>query len=93
MKFAFLLMGDYDSATDRTSICHGASQMIGVRSIEDACGVATELYHQGIDCIELCGAFCEEGARRIMDVTEHTIPVGFVVHFEEQDALFKKTFG
>ena len=44
-------------------------------------------------CIELCGAFGEEGARRVIDATGGTLAVGYVVHFPEQDGLFKAVFG
>ena len=43
--------------------------------------------------IELCGAFGEEGARRIIEATGHSIAVGYVTHFPEDDELFLQTFG
>lgn len=93
MKYAFLLMGSYDSQRDRTSMVNGSVRMVGVSDIEDACAVAKELYREGIDCIELCGAFEEAGARRVIEATDHKIPVGFVVHLPEQDGLFTELFG
>ena len=60
MKFAFLIMGDFDHRQDRSSIHQGMAQMIGVASIEEACEVARGLVAEGVDCIELCGAFGEE---------------------------------
>lgn len=38
MKFAFLIMGKFNSETDKAAIHNGVSQLIGVADIEDACG-------------------------------------------------------
>ncbi len=78
MKFAFLIMGKFNSETDKAAIHNGVSQLIGVADIEDACRTARNLYENGIDCIELCGAFGAEGARKIIEATENKIPVGYV---------------
>ena len=52
MKFAFLIMGKFNSETDKAAIHNGVSQLIGVADIEDACRTARNLYENGIDCIE-----------------------------------------
>ncbi|MCI9569596.1 MAG: hypothetical protein HFG14_06825 [Lachnospiraceae bacterium] len=92
MKFAFLIMGNFDSKTDRAVIHDGKARIIGVANIEDAAQTAAELYENGIDCIELCGAFGEEGARKIIAATNNEIPVGYVTHLPEQDDIYKKAF-
>lgn len=43
--------------------------MRGVSTLEDACAAARELLEQGVGCIELCGAFGPDGARRIIEAT------------------------
>ena len=48
---------------------------------------------EGVDCIELCGAFEEEGARRVIEATGNKVPVGYVVHLPSQDPLFQALFG
>ncbi|MEI0526671.1 DUF6506 family protein [Brachyspira murdochii] len=94
MKFAYLIMGAiFDSTKDRAYIHNEVSQIIGVSDIEEACKIAKELKSEGIDCIELCGGFGEEGARKIIEVTENKIAVGFAVHLEEQDDIYQKLFG
>ena len=94
MKFAFLIMDKtFDSKTDKAFIHNGTSQIIGVSNIEEACEIAKKLKNEGIDCIELCGAFKEEGARKIIEATENKIAVGFVVHLEEQNDIYKELFG
>lgn len=93
-RCAFLIMHpDFSSRIDRASIHSGDATIIGVSSIDDACRVAVELKEEGIGCIELCGAFTEEGARKVIEATGGTVPVGFVTHLPDQDELFGKTFG
>ena len=57
MKFAFLILGDFNEKTDRALIHGGSAQIIGVADMEEAVHVAKELCTKGIGCIELCGAF------------------------------------
>ncbi len=92
MKFAFLIMGNFDSKTDRALIHNGTAQIVGVANIYEASEVARELYGEGIDCIELCGAFGVDGAKEIIKATENKIPVGYITHLPEQDELYKKFF-
>ena len=93
MKYAFLVMGSYDSRTDRAELQNGAARIIGVSSVEEACGIARTLQAEGVACVELCGAFGEEGARRVIEATGGTLAVGYVVHFPQQDELFRAVFG
>ncbi len=91
MKFAFLIMGE--SAGECAQICGGAARLCGVSSLAEACDAAKRLAEEGVGCIELCGAFGEKGAREIIRATEGRIPVGFVTHLPEQDALYRRIFG
>ncbi len=93
MKFAYLIMGDFTSLQDRACFENEAAQIIGVSSLEEACAVAKELAANEVDCIELCGAFGESGAKSVIAATGNQIPVGYVVHLREQDALFDALFG
>lgn len=92
MKFAFLIMGNFDDSTDRTEIHNGSAQMIGVSSMEAAMKTARRLQSEGVDCIELCGAFGEDGARKIIEATENKIPIGYITHLKEQDDVYRKAF-
>ena len=65
MRFAFLIMGKFDSREDQAVIHNGTARIIGVSDLEDAARTAKRLEEEGIDCIELCGAFREEGARAV----------------------------
>ncbi len=92
MKFAFLIMGKFDSEKDRAQIHNGTAQIIGVSGIEDAMRTAQKLQREGVDCIELCGAFEEEGARRVIEATGNKMPIGYVTHLREQDEIFDAAF-
>lgn len=60
---------------------------------EKAARQAERLCREGVDCIELCGAFGEAGARAVIAATHNQVPVGFVTHLPEQEELFRTTFG
>ena len=93
MKFAFIIMGELDPRQDQATIGNGSVKTVGVANLDQACRVAQELAAEGVDCIELCGAFGEAGARKIIAATTNKIPVGFVIHLPEQEPLFKALFG
>lgn len=92
MKFAFLISGDFNSAADRAEIHNGEARIIGVSSIKEASEIAKELYNSGIGCIELCGAFGEEGAREIIKATGNKIPIGYITHLPEQSEIYASAF-
>lgn len=92
MKFAFLIMGDFNCNIDRAIIHDGMAQIVGVANIEDACMVAKKLKKEGIDCIELCGAFGEAGAKVIIEATDNTLPIGYITHLPEQDYMYRIEF-
>lgn len=92
MKFAFLIMGDFDMRQDHAAIHGGDACIVGVADIEQACAAAQELYRAGVGCIELCGAFGPQGARRVAQAVQNSIPVGYVTHLPEQDAVYRAAF-
>ena len=92
MKFAFIIMGEYEARRDKAIIHNGAAQIIGVSNIAEACITAKELYAEGVDCIELCGAFGNEGAKKIIEATQNKIPIGYVTHLPEQDEVYRLAF-
>ena len=92
MKFAFIIMGSFDSNEDCALIHNGLAQIIGVADIEEACKVAKRLLSEGIGCIELCGAFDKEGTKRVIQAIDNKIPVGYVTHLPEQEEVYRKAF-
>ena len=93
MKFAFLIMGEFDFPTDTAAIHNGNACIMGVTSLEQACQAAQKLCLEGVNCIELCGAFGPDGARAVIQATQNQVPVGYVTHLPEQDALYAQVFG
>ncbi len=91
MKFAFLIMGPFQN--EQAEIHGGSAQIIGVPNLDSACETAKRLLNDGIECIELCGAFGPEGAKRVIEATGNQIPVGFVTHLPEQNDIFHRVFG
>ena len=76
MRFAFLIMGKFDSREDQAVIHNGTARIIGVSDLEDAARTA----------------FREEGARAVIEATGNRIPVGYVTHLPEQDDVYRKAF-
>ena len=93
MRFAYLIMGHYDEKVDRAEIGGGKAQIIGVPNIEAACQVARELQADGVDAIEVCGAFGEEGAGKLAEATGSTISIGYVVNHPATAEAHTKLFG
>lgn len=93
MKFAFLIMGNYDPLTDHAEIGGGNAQIVGVSSVEEAARTAARLEEAGVGCFELCGAFGPDGAKAVIEATGGRVPVGYVTHLREQDPLYNRIFG
>ena len=83
----------FEPERDRAAILDGTAQIVGVPTVEQAARQAERLCREGVDCIELCGAFGEAGARAVIAATHNQVPVGFVTHLPEQEELFRTTFG
>ncbi|MDD3192627.1 MAG: DUF6506 family protein [Oscillospiraceae bacterium] len=92
MKFAFIIMGDFNADTDTAVIHNASARIIGVADLKEACEAAMKLREDGIDCIELCGAFGVEGAKEVIRATGNQICVGYITHLPEQDELYRATF-
>ena len=61
-------------------------------NLDEAIEVAVKLQKDGVDCIELCEAFDETGAKRIIDVTNNTISIGYVTLLPIQNDVYQKAF-
>ena len=73
---------------------HSTFEMYSVHTTEQAGELAKKLFEQGIDCIELCGAFEESGKQQVVDAIDCSVPIGHVVYThseaEKHDRLFKR---
>lgn len=95
-KFAFILMGghytpekhqaQFETEGEITYICT-------VRTFEEALEKGSALAEEGVGAMELCGAFGEEWAQKMIEITGGKVAVGYVVHKPEQDPLFARFFG
>lgn len=94
-KYAMMLMGNYDTKTDALEIQHGSllTRFVTVRTLAEAKALASALLQEGFGCIELCGAFGQDGARAIAEATEHKLAVGYCVHDPDMDQAFNAFFG
>ena len=92
MRFAFIFICPDLPGIERTVVRNGDSSFIGVRDVGEACSEAVRLESEGVGCIELCGAFGEDGARRVMDAVGMRIPVGYIVHLPEMNEAYTRAF-
>ena len=93
MRFAFIFINEELQDVERTSVRNGDSVFIGVRDVGEACTEAASLVNGGMGCIELCGAFGEAGARKVIEATGRRVPVGHIVHLPEMDDAYERAFG
>ena len=94
-KFAFLLMGaHYDPARHQADF-ETENRLTSIRTVRDypeAQAVLRTLFENGYGAIELCGAFGEDGAKAVVNATQNKIPIGYITHLPEQDALYRAVF-
>ena len=64
-----------------------------VRDFEEAKTVALELKNLGVGAMEICGAFGQEKAAQLTEITDREVAIGYVVHDSVLDDLFAKFFG
>lgn len=94
-KFAFLLMGPHYEPQQHQARFETEKQVTciyTVRSFEEAYDRLLLLAGEGFGAVELCGAFGEERARKMSELTQEKIAIGYVTHSPEQDALFASFF-
>lgn len=94
-KFAFLLMGEHYTPERHQARFETEKQttyIYSVKNPQEAYAKIEELQKEGVGAIELCGAFGEEMTRKIIEMTDGKIAVGYVTHFPEQDEVFEQFF-
>lgn len=94
-KFAYLLMGKpFDPEVHQATFETDAliSYIFTVRNFEEAREKIVSLEKQGVGVVELCGAFGEAGAQKLIELTNNKIAIGYVTHKSEQDPLFDAFF-
>lgn len=94
-KFAFLVMGAHYSPEQhqaRFETEHQTTCIFSVQNFEQARAKIVELEQEGFGAVELCGAFGEEKAKELIELTHGKIAIGYVVHLPQQDELFARFF-
>ena len=94
-KYAFVLMGNYDPARDKAEFTHGESltRICTVRSFAQAEQTVEALWKEGFGAVEVCGAFGPDRARRLAELTQHQVAIGYVTHDPALDGLSSAFFG
>ncbi len=95
-KYAFMIMGENYNPQENTAYFTTGNLMtmiVTVRNMDEAFEKVQELLDEGVGALELCGAFGEEGAQKLIEFTGNKLPIGYVVHKPEQDELFAQFFG
>jgi len=77
-KYAFLMIGEGYNPAQVSTLDSGefSTTVICVDNIDMACEEAEKLIGQGIELIELCGAFKGEMVDEVISAVEGKIPVG-----------------
>lgn len=94
-KYAMVIMGDYKKDDQ---VKFESEDMITyirtVRDFDEMKDLSLELYKDGVEAIETCGAFTEENIDDLMELTDNKIGIARVIALGKQkelmDDFFKK---
>lgn len=95
-KWAFIYtLGDATASVKWEEIGSEACRLvsIGVPDIAKGVEIAPSLPGEGIELIELCGAFCGRGLAEVIDAVDGKVPVGAVFYGCEAATGLHKLFG
>lgn len=91
-KFGFIVVGDTFEQQQGTD--NFAMTVVGITNPADAIDVARQMVDDGIQIIELCGAFGPVWTSRIIEAIDNKVPVGTVSYGPESlPGLFKVLAG
>lgn len=66
---------------------------VGVRSADDLAAATRSLLDEGVELIELCGAFGAPGLAAVLDEVDGQVPVGAVFYGGEAASGLHRLFG
>jgi hypothetical protein len=92
MKWGFIYTLDDASAAQRTDVI-GMLVCVGVRNVADAPHVARQLVADGVELIELCGAFGGAGLASVIAAVAGRVPIGAVFYGVDASAGLQRLFG
>lgn len=87
-KFGFIVVGDKFEQLQGTDDFQ--MKVVGIQKPQEAIEVAKDMVQEGIQIIELCGAFGPMWTAKVIEATENKVPVGTVTYGpESMPGLFK----
>ena len=95
VAFGFIYMGaGYSLLANRveTRSYDGRAVFVGVGTLEEACLAAEQMVGDGVQLIELCGAFGETGVKAVRDAVDGAVPIGHVVYGAEEKSKLERLF-
>jgi len=92
MKWGFIYTLDDASVTTRIDTI-GSLTCVGVTSVDAAPAAARRLVADGVELIELCGAFSGAGLGAVTAAVEGRVPVGAVFYGVDASAGLQRLFG
>lgn len=94
-KFAFILMGGHYDPAKHQAQFETEKQITYIYTVQNygqAMEKVKELDGEGFGAIELCGAFGQEKAKELAEITGNRIAFGYVVHDPEMDDAIMRFF-
>jgi hypothetical protein len=82
-RFGFIVVGAELDARQQLSSRAFEMSIVGVASPEEGPAAAAQLLAEGVQLIELCGAFGPTWTARVIDAVEGRVPVGAVSYGAE----------
>lgn len=80
-KFGFIVIGDHfenQIGTDQFKM-----KVVGIQKPNEAIKVAQAMVNEGIQAIELCGAFGPVWTTKILEAIDYQVPIGAVAYGPE----------
>lgn len=92
MKWGFIYTLDDPNALPRSDVI-GALTCVGISSVAAGPEAARRLVEDGVELIELCGAFSGAGLAAVTAAVDGRVPVGAVFYGAEASAGLQRLFG
>lgn len=85
-QFAYILLGPvYQPDKDQAEFTAGNTRHLirTASSFEEAKALVLQLIKSGVGAIELCGAFGQQRARELMELTDCQVSISYAIHEPE----------
>jgi hypothetical protein len=92
MKWAFIYTLDNPAESERRDEI-GSLVCVGVQRVEDAPAAACQLVSEGVELVELCGAFGGAGLGGVVSAVAGRVPVGAIFYGVDASNGLQRIFG